>query len=76
MKNKIILTIGCLFLIAWLSFTVYNGIMLFITEVDVACVVAEQTGTVVDVAYRFNVLLILFFSAQIGIMVSIMIFLV
>ena len=70
MSKKILIALGSLYLLCWLCFTLYTCIMLFGVEVDVKCVVADQSGTMLDVAYRFNTLLILFFSAQIGIMVS------
>ena len=72
MCKQILTAFGILSGLAWLCFTVYTGIMLFGTEANIECI-AEESGSLVNVAYRFNVVIILIFSSQIGIIVSILI---
>jgi hypothetical protein len=48
---------------------VYTGILLFGVEVDVKCF-ADNAGSLADVAKRFNNTLIILFSSQLCITVS------
>ena len=56
--------------LAWLAFQIYTGMLVFGVERDVECF-TDEAGSPVDVAKRFNNTLIVLFTSQICITVSI-----
>ena len=57
--KKILIALAFLLLV---TFTISTGVFLFGVETNVLCF-ADDGGTIVDVAYRFNNTLIILFSA-------------
>jgi len=56
--------------LAWVAFSIYTGILIFGVERDVECF-TDEAGTPVDVAKRFSNTLIVLFTSQLCITISI-----